>query len=129
MQYMLMAGIGVLSDAVPDKDYLAEVRKRAADGQLAVLVVDHGGCFGANIPLSRVIITQEFAELASSATFEQGGGRLCRRGYSDVGELILPQAAVDKLFGGLVLGDTAPPSIEAINMNIAYLAAGTRSRT
>lgn len=119
LQLLLLAGIGILSSrAVACPVYAAEVWRRASQGQLAYVITDHSGCYGANMLLSRVIITEQFAALASIATLEQAGGRLCRVGLTYKGTLILPTNAITALLASIKCDGI---STEAMNMEQAFL--------
>jgi len=124
VQLLLLAGVGILSSrAVPCAVYQSEVWRRASLGQLAYVVTDHSGCYGANMLLGTVLITERFAAAASLATIEQAGGRLCRVGLTYKGTLVLPEAAAASLLASVRLGAAAPVCTEAANMEAAFRAA------
>jgi len=129
VQLLLLAGVGILSDALPCLKYASEVWRRAGAGELSILFTDHSGCYGANLLLGAVAVTEAFAARASLATLEQAGGRLCRVGLTYRGVFILPTAAIDALLGNIRLGDAAPSSVEAANMETAFAHALVRLRT
>jgi hypothetical protein len=124
VQLLLLAGVGILSRrAVPCAIYQAEVWRRASAGQLAVSITDHAACYGANMILSTVIITPAFAAVASLATIEQAGGRLCRVGITYRGTLILPTATANALLAYVQGNAAGIPNTEAANMEAAFTAA------
>lgn len=122
VQALLLCGVGILSrEAVKDKKYNSEVWRLLSEGQLLIVVTDHTGCYGANLMLGTVIITESFANVASTATLEQAGGRLCRVGLSYRGVLILPPVAAAKMFAEI--RDATASRVEAQNMEAAFRAA------
>jgi hypothetical protein len=126
VQLLLLARVGILSShAVQCPKYQAEVWNLASRDKLAYLITDHTGCYGANLLLDAVCITERFAGVASLATIEQAGGRLCRVGLTYKGTLILPESAADRLLAAVRLGDAAPVCTEAANMETAFIAALT----
>jgi hypothetical protein len=125
IQTLLLSGVGILSTrTVPCAKYATEVWSRASAGEFPIIITDHSACFGANLQLGSVIITEEFARVASTATLEQAGGRLCRVGLTYRGVLILPDAAADQLFADIRSGNAA--AVEAANMEREFMAAIAR---
>lgn len=118
---LLLSGVGILSNQIQCTIYRSEVINRANLGQLAYVITDHTGCFGMNFQVATVIITEEFAKIASPATIEQAGGRLCRVGITYEGTLILPHNAVEKILSEL--HNEKEISVEAKNMVSKFAAA------
>ncbi len=121
VQLLLLAGVVILSTrAVPCPVYAAAAWRLASIGGAAVVVSDHTACYGANMLLGTVIVTERFAAVASDATLEQAGGRLCRVGLTYGGTLVLPAAAAARLFAGMRGGPQRDASAEAVNMVAAF---------
>lgn len=126
-QTLLLAGIGIISTKdISCAEYTAEVWRRASTGALSIIVTNHGACYGANMMTGTVIITDAFARVASTATLEQAGGRLCRVGLTYRGQLVLPDTAADQLFTDIRSGSAA--AVEAANMEREFNDAIARGR-
>jgi hypothetical protein len=69
-------------------------------------------------------ITESFAAIASLATIEQAGGRLCRVGLTYHGDLILPDSVIDRLLH-MVRTNSAEVTREATNMEACFISAET----
>jgi len=125
IQALLLCGVGILSSrAVKCTEYAAEVWRRAAANELSILITDHSACYGANMLLGTVIITEEFARVASTPTIEQAGGRLCRVGLTYRGTLILPDEIASQMFADIRNGTST--AVEAANMELEFAAALAR---
>jgi hypothetical protein len=61
--------------------------------------------------------------VASLATIEQAGGRLCRVGITYRGTLSRPTAAADALLASVQGNAAGVPSTEAASMEAAFVAA------
>lgn len=113
IQLLLLSGVGILSNrAIKCPIYRSTVWNLASEGKLAYVVTDHTGCYGANLLISTIIVTERFAAVASPATIEQAGGRLCRVGLTYKGLIMLPKSCITGL--------TDHNDIEAINMETAF---------
>ena len=127
LQLLLMMGVGVMTTQVPMcKLYQSEVWRRASLGELAYVITDHTGCYGANMIVGAAEITESFAAIASLATIEQAGGRLCRVGLTYHGDLTLPDSVIDRLLH-MVRTNSADVTREAINMEACYNSAETEA--
>lgn len=119
LQLLLMAGIGVLSSEPVSDLYKDQVMNLMTDGRLAYVITDHTGCYGVNMMVNTVIIERDFAAIASIATIEQAGGRLCRIGLTYSGTLILPEFKINEMFKE-IRNPNIVHTAEAINMENAY---------
>ena len=120
-QLLLLAGLGVITGQgalARANAYQAEVLRRGAQGQLALLAGDHSACYGANLVLSRVRLTSRFCEAASLQTVIQAGGRLGRVGLTYEGELVVPSVTARALVAGC-----ADEGREAATMEKAFAQA------
>jgi hypothetical protein len=88
LMLLLMCGVGIysLSDSNIDDIYRSQVMSMAATGQLAYLIADSSFSFGANYPISRVFIMDDFAENHSIDTIFQSLSRAGRVGHSWMAE-------------------------------------------
>jgi hypothetical protein len=115
IKLLLMAGVGILSDGVTCDIYKSQVMSQMASGQLAYVITDHTGCYGVNMLVNKVVITPAFAAVASTATIEQAGGRLCRVGLTYSGTLVLPENIIRRLYSNMT-----QLSVEAQNMEQVF---------
>jgi len=83
MYQLLFAGVGIYTtNKSISKDYIDLILSLASVGKLAFLIADDSICYGANYPLSNVIITDQVADEHSISTIFQLAGRAGRVGTS-----------------------------------------------
>lgn len=130
-QLLLLAGLAVLTNRGSlgkARAYQAEALRRAAAGQLALVVTDHTGCYGTNLVLAEVRLTPRFCAVASLQTVEQAGGRLGRVGLSYSGRLVLPDATAAALLADFHAGPGSR-SPEAAHMEAAFAEAAASAES
>ena len=81
---LLFSGIGIYiaGNNILPEDYTKLILNMMADRKLAFLISDESICYGANYPLSHVVIEDEFSEKHSIGTIFQLIGRAGRVGQS-----------------------------------------------
>ena len=96
---LLFAGVGVYStnDKTLCPNYQKTVLEMASNGQLAYIIADVSICYGTNYPISRIIVTDEFAKKHSINTLFQLFGRAGRVGRSWMAVVYVSQDTGRKL--------------------------------
>jgi hypothetical protein len=119
---MLYAGVGIYSpgNKLLSDEYTEIVLNLASEGKLAFLVSNESICYGANYPISHVVICEDIAKKHSMNTIFQLAGRAGRVGESWVAYTHIGNYMTERMMKYIYGIDQAPVSIEAENMNNAY---------
>ena len=120
---LLFTGVGIYApnNNQLSSDYTKLVLNMAADRKLAFLISDESICYGANYPLSHVVITDEFAENHSIGTIFQLAGRAGRVGQSWVAYAHVGDKTSERIMNYIKgIDENNGVSKEAENFNIAF---------
>jgi hypothetical protein len=96
IKFLLFMGVGLYSKNL-DGDYTTKVLELLAEERLAYIITDESFTYGANYPITNIIITDEFANNHSINTLFQLIGRTSRIGQSWSGKVHLDKCTVDRL--------------------------------
>lgn len=88
IKLLLQMGVGIFSKNIDDS-YKNKVIELLSDRKLAYIIADESFCYGANYPISHVIITDELGDKHSINTILQLIGRTSRIGKSWSGTVYL----------------------------------------
>lgn len=91
LKFLYLCGIAVFSNKIKDEAYVDVVYRSMTNGELAWIITDYSGCFGFNLKICAVVVSQEFADVVSISTIEQLVGRLCRMGKTYFGRCYIPE--------------------------------------
>jgi hypothetical protein len=94
LMILLMCGVGVYTQSIRfvDKIYLDHVMNMATSGQLTYIISDSSLSYGANYPINRVFIIDDFANAHSIDTLFQSLSRAGRVGRSWMAEGYIPDS-------------------------------------
>lgn len=121
---LLFAGVGIYSPTseYSNQRYEELILWMASCSQLAFLISDDSICYGANYPLSHIIIDNGFAEKHSDNTIRQLAGRAGRVGTSWVATVHIGDIIMDRILDYIHNKNQSPTCMEADNMVKAYYA-------
>lgn len=118
IELLLFAGVGVYAPTSQcmDKKYTDYILSLAAEGRLAFLISDSSISYGANYPLSNVLIDDDLAEQHSVGTIMQLMGRAGRVGQSWAAHAHIGSRTGQLLIRFIKGTETTGVSTEAANM-------------
>lgn len=115
---LLMCGIGIYTQDFKqiDKIYLNHVMQMASNGQLAYIFADSSLSYGANYPVNRIFITDDFANKHSIDTIFQSLSRAGRVGKSYMAEGYIPNIVAETILKYSKCTGSGYGDIESKNM-------------
>jgi hypothetical protein len=115
---LLACRIGIYSpvDKQLDNKYISYVLDRASTGDFAFLITDGSISYGTNYPISRVIVSDDFAESYSINTLFQLFGRAGRVGQSWIAEVFISNKVSKKILDYVNNPNDRTNIIESINI-------------
>ena len=116
---LLLSGIGIYSSTFHDQIYSKKVLELASEGRLAYIISDSSICYGANYPVNRVFITEDFARLHSIYTLYQLMGRAGRVGKSWIAEAYVTDSVALRIIN--FTRNNSESNIESDNMNKMFV--------
>jgi hypothetical protein len=99
IKLLLQMGVGIFSQNIKNTDplYANKVIELLSNRQLAFIITDESFCYGANYPISHVIINDDLGEKHSINTILQLIGRTSRIGKSWSGRVYLDKITMQKI--------------------------------
>jgi hypothetical protein len=122
LMLLLMCGVGIYTNDYKyvDKAYVDYVMKLASTGSLAYIVADSSLSYGANYPINRVFMAEDFCKNHSIDTVFQSISRAGRVGKSWIAQAIVPNCLALDIIKYSLNGGEDYGLVEAKNMNIMY---------
>ena len=118
IKILLCCGVGIISSSITDKNYNLMVLSLAGEAKLSYLICDVSICYGSNLPICRILITDEFSSKHHINTLFQLMGRAGRVLKSYKAEMYVSDIVANRFITyAKTLGEA---DIESYNMNNAF---------
>lgn len=117
LKFLLYMGVGIFSPNL-DSLYTNKILEMLNDKELAYIIADESFCYGANYPISNVVIHDDLADKHSINTILQLIGRTARIGKSWSGKVHLETNTSKRIIN--FFSDPSFNSVEGENINNSY---------
>lgn len=118
LKFLLYMGVGIFSPGL-DSAYTNKILEMLNDKELAFIIADESFCYGANYPISNVVIHDDLANNHSINTILQLIGRTARIGKSWSGKVHLDTNTSKRIIK--FFSDPSFNSVEGENINNSYI--------